>query len=43
VLVDMPFIKNDGHTVGELIGGVVGVLGENIQVRRFAKFALGEV
>ncbi len=43
VLVDMPFIKNDDHTVGELIGGVVGVLGENIQVRRFAKFALGEV
>jgi elongation factor Ts len=43
VLLDMPFIKNDEQTVGELIGAVVGVLGENIQVRRFAKFALGEV
>jgi elongation factor Ts len=42
VLLDMPFIKNDEQTVGELIGSVVGVLGENIQVRRFAKFALGE-
>ena len=35
-------IKNDEQTVGELIGSIVGVLGENIQVRRFAKFALGE-
>jgi elongation factor Ts len=42
VLLDMPFIKNDEQTVAELIGSVVGVLGENIQVRRFAKFALGE-
>jgi hypothetical protein len=25
-----------------VIGGVVGVLGEKIAVRRFAKFALGE-
>jgi hypothetical protein len=27
--------------VGELIASVVGVLGEKIEVRRFAKFALG--
>ncbi len=42
VLLDQPFIKNDDQSVGELIGTVVGVLGENIQVRRYAKFALGE-
>jgi elongation factor Ts len=42
VLLDMPFIKNDEQTVGELVSSMVGVLGENIQVRRFAKFALGE-
>ncbi len=42
VLLDMPFIKNDEQTVGELVAALVGVLGENIQVRRFAKFALGE-
>ena len=42
VLLDQPFIKNDEQTVGELIGTVVGVLGEKIAVRRFAKFALGE-
>ncbi len=42
VLLDQPFIKNDEKTIGELIASVVGVLGENIQVRRYAKFALGE-
>lgn len=42
VLLDQPFIKNDDQTVRELIGSVVGVLGEKIEVRRFAKFALGE-
>jgi elongation factor Ts len=42
ILLDQPFIKNDEQTVGELIASVVGVLGENIQVRRYAKFALGE-
>ena len=41
VLLDQPFIKNDDQTVGELIASVVGVLGEKIEVRRFAKFALG--
>jgi elongation factor Ts len=42
VLLDQPFVKDDEQTVGELIGSVVGVLGEKIAVRRFAKFALGE-
>ena len=42
VLLDQPFIKDDDKSVGDLIASVVGVLGENVQVRRFAKFALGE-
>jgi elongation factor Ts len=42
VLLDQTFVKNEDQSIGELIGTVVGVLGENIQVRRFAKFALGE-
>jgi elongation factor Ts len=42
VLVDQPFIKNDDETIGEVIAKVIGVLGEKIEVRRFAKFALGE-
>lgn len=43
VLLEQPFVKDDNLTVQELIGSVAGVLGENIKVRRFAKFALGEV
>ncbi len=42
VLLDQPFIKNDEQTVGELIAALVGVLGEKIEVKRFAKFALGD-
>jgi len=41
-LVDQPFVKDDSMTVGELIGGAVGVLGERIVVRRFARYALGD-
>ncbi len=42
VLLDQAFVKDDSMSVGELINGVVGVLGEKIRVRRFAKYALGE-
>jgi elongation factor Ts len=42
VLLDQPFIKDDDKSIGELIGSVAGVLGENIKIRRFAKFTLGE-
>lgn len=41
-LLDQPFVKDDSISVADLINGVVGVLGEKIKVRRFAKFALGE-
>jgi elongation factor Ts len=42
VLLDQPYVKDDSMSVGDLITGVVGVLGENIKVRRFTKFALGD-
>jgi elongation factor Ts len=42
VLLDQPFVKDEEQTIGELIGAAVGVLGEKIAVRRFAKFVLGE-
>ncbi len=35
-------MKNDEVTIGELVAGVSGVLGEKVRVRRFARFALGE-
>jgi len=41
-LLDQPFVKDDKQTVGELVKHMSGKTGENIQVRRFARFQLGE-
>lgn len=42
VLLEQRFVKDDEITVADRINAAVGALGENIRVRRFAKFALGE-
>ncbi|MCC6904446.1 MAG: translation elongation factor Ts [Anaerolineae bacterium] len=41
-LLSQPFVKDDEVTVGSLVTRTIAELGENIQVRRFARFALGE-
>ena len=41
-LLNQPFIRDPSQTVGDLIKGVIARTGENIQVRRFARFRLGE-
>jgi elongation factor Ts len=41
-LMDQPFIKDQNITVEELVKQSVSQLGENIQVRRFSRFVLGE-
>ena len=40
-LLEQPFIKDQAITIKELIGQKVGKLGENITVRRFARFKVG--
>ncbi|HEX9737431.1 MAG TPA: translation elongation factor Ts [Thermoanaerobaculia bacterium] len=42
VLLEQPFVKNPDQTVGEMIAERVATIGENIQVRRFARYKLGE-
>ncbi len=42
VLLEQPFVKDPDHSVAQLLAAKVGKLGENIQVRRFARFKLGE-
>ena len=42
VLLEQPFVKDPDKTVGQLIAEKVGKIGENIQVRRFARYKLGE-
>ena len=41
-LYDQKFVKDPNITVKELINNLVGKIGENIQVRRFARFKTGE-
>jgi len=42
VLLEQPFVKNPDLTVGKMILERVAKIGENIQVRRYARFKLGE-
>ncbi|MBP0018248.1 MAG: translation elongation factor Ts [Cyanobacteria bacterium SBLK] len=41
-LLDQPYIKDQSITVEELVKQTIAQLGENIQVRRFSRFVLGE-
>jgi elongation factor Ts len=40
-LLDQPFIKEQSQTIAQLIAAKVAKLGENISVRRFARFKVG--
>ena len=42
VLLEQPFVKNTDQTIGQLIVEKVAKIGENIRVRRFTRFKLGE-
>ena len=42
VLLEQPFVKDDKQTVGQLVKAVSGKVGENVVVRRFVRFGLGE-
>lgn len=42
VLVDQPFVKDPGTSVGDLITAAIAKLGENIAVGRFIRFKVGE-
>ena len=41
-LLEQPFIRDSNVTIEELIKKNVATLGENIQIRRFQRFVLGE-
>jgi elongation factor Ts len=41
-LLDQPFVKEPEITVGELVQRTIAAVGENIVVRRFVRYQLGE-
>lgn len=42
VLMEQSFLRDDSKTIGQLLGETVAGVGESIEIRRFARFALGE-
>ncbi len=43
VLMEQPFLKDDSKTIQQLLAELVAEVGESIEIRRFSRFALGEV
>jgi elongation factor Ts len=41
-LMEQPFVKDDKKKIQEVVTEAIAKIGENIQVRRFARFVLGE-
>jgi elongation factor Ts len=41
-LLEQPFIKDEDKKVGDLVREMIASLGENIVLRRFARFEVGE-
>jgi elongation factor Ts len=42
VLLDQPFVKDPSKTVAELVAEKIGSIKENITIRRFTRFKMGE-
>ena len=40
-LLEQPFVQDESVTIGEMVAAAAGKTGENIRVRRFARFDLG--
>ena len=41
-LLEQPFVKDQGTTVHDLLKALIAKTGENVIIRRFARFAVGE-
>jgi elongation factor Ts len=41
-LLEQPFVKDQNMTVGQLVTAVISKTGENIKIRRFVRFKMGE-
>lgn len=42
VLMEQPFVKDNDVTIAELLKSTIGELGENMGIKRFSRFRLGE-
>lgn len=42
VLLEQKFVKDDSVTIEQMLSNAVATIGENIKIRRFSRFVLGE-
>src|SRR6516225_7566957 len=42
-LYEQHFIKDEGMTIGEMVNNAIQKLGENISIKRFSRFKVGEI
>ena len=42
-LLEQHYIKDEGITIGEMVSSAIANLGENITIRRFSRFKVGEI
>ena len=42
-LYEQHYIKDEGVTIGEMVNNAIAKLGENITIRRFTRFKVGEI
>jgi elongation factor Ts len=40
-LLEQPYLRDESMTIGELVTQTIAKTGENIRIRRFARFELG--
>lgn len=40
-LLEQPFVKDDKTTIKQVISDLIGKLGENVKIKRFARFEIG--
>ena len=43
VLLEQIFVKNPDQTIQDLLSDTISTLGENIEIKRFSRFQLGEL
>jgi elongation factor Ts len=41
-LLRQPFIKDEGKTIGQMLQEAIAAIGENMIIRRFARYELGQ-
>jgi elongation factor Ts len=41
-LLEQPYVRDPERSVGQLVADVVAKIGENVQIRRFVRYVLGE-